>query len=87
MEHVLDSTDLDNIRELRALPGYSLVFIRTTDEIKRLQIKLEHPQTEQDSNILRGELAGLRLSLEIPQILEDEANANVTNAKEKRRGA
>jgi len=76
MEHVLDSGDLDNIRETRATLGHALIFLRISDEIRRCQEKLEQPLTEQQTNSLRGQIAGLRTARELPQIIETEAENN-----------
>jgi hypothetical protein len=80
MDHELDSGDLDAIRELRGLRGYTLLFIRISDQIKLRVAKLEQLLPLDETNVLRGEIAGLKLALEIPQILEDEARVNVESA-------
>lgn len=85
MPHELDSDDLDAVRELRGKRGYTLVFIRQSDEIKRLVEELIKPAGQIDrSEFIRGQIAGLRTALEIPQILEDEARVNAEIAPLKR---
>lgn len=75
MPNDLNESDLDAIREVRAQRGYTLIFKRTT-EVSKLDIeKLVRGDGEAD--YLRGRIAGLRLSLEIPEILETEARQNV----------
>ncbi len=80
MDHELDAGDLDAIRELRSSPGQVLVYMRITDQIQLRQAKLEQPLDHDRTNVLRGEIAGLRTALELPEILEGEARVNVESA-------
>jgi hypothetical protein len=64
---------LDELLELRASAGHAIVEARINAEIHRCRMLLELPADEARTNFHRGQIAGLRTALNIPQILEDEA--------------
>jgi len=71
----LDSADLDALRELEQSPGYILVMERIFETIKKKRDDLERIDSRGD--LLRGELSGLRLALNIPAILKEEIKNSV----------
>lgn len=68
----MEST-LDDIIELRASDGHAHVQARIGEQIRRVSQKLEQRVDEAETNYLRGQIAGLRTALVIPEIIETEA--------------
>jgi len=79
-DELLDSGDKDSIEELLISPGYALVRKRIQDEIARLQATLEGDLEMPATYKVRGQIAGFRTALSIPEILISEVPV-----KEKRR--
>jgi hypothetical protein len=70
----IDQETLDHMAELQAHSnGYALVVMRITDEIRRYLTELELPNEQAHTNFIRGKIAGLRIALKIPEILQTEA--------------
>lgn len=72
-DRTLQPEDAEAIQETCATPGHHLIENRLRETIKREQSALEMPSDEMTTNIRRGKIAGLRIALDLPQILEDEA--------------
>lgn len=59
----------EQIRSMLEDPGYALIQARIRDTIERFRSDLESDQTHESTIRARGLIAGLRLALEIPNIL------------------
>lgn len=65
----LDTVDAEHIKEMLGSSGWRLVSARIQHELGRQCTLLESPQSEFDTASTRGLIRGLRLILEIPEIL------------------
>lgn len=79
MDEKLTSESLDAIHELRHSPGWHLLIGRIIPERDRKCQELERAgTTERTSDFNRGFVAALRMVLRLPELIEDDAKAEVT---------
>jgi len=72
-----DASDLDAIQTLIHSAGYRILRQRELDTIERLRNDLERPVPVQATAELRGRISGLRLALDLPNILQAEIEADL----------
>ena len=77
MERLLTEEDLDAIRELKDSRGWRLVEDRVEKELERNRAALEDPHSTSDYSVTRGQIKMARTVLRLPQIIEDQARADI----------
>lgn len=82
-----DGHEIDALDELKRSEGYELVVERTAEVLADKRVELEsHAMVGKpdEANYLRGMIAGLRLSLDLPQLMAIEIEQDLKNATKKR---
>lgn len=72
-----DSADLDALLELERSPGYALVTLRILDYLNDQRTELEKPAETNQTDLIRGKIAALRVVLGIQEILKAEIKLNL----------
>jgi hypothetical protein len=67
-----DDVDREHLREAVDTHGYVILAARTNATIDQLRNQLEQPADEAKTAFLRGQLAGLRLALKLPDMMLQE---------------
>lgn len=70
----LDAVDVDNLNELLGSGPYRLIQARIEKVIAEAIEELVRPTNEVVTATVRGKIEGLRLALDIPAILKQEAD-------------
>lgn len=74
----LDGFDAEAVREMTESGGWRLVRSRIEKTLVEKMEALVNPSSEVETAKLRGEIAGLRTALRIPEILQSEGQKNST---------
>ncbi len=69
MAALRDDVDREHLQEVLDSNGYRILTAHITDTIEQQRTHLEQPADEARTAFTRGQIAGLRLALKIPDML------------------
>lgn len=69
MSILRDDVDREHLKETLDSHGYRITAAHTTATVEQLRTQLEQPADEGKTAFLRGQIAGLRLALALPEMM------------------